>query len=121
MPSSTSALLTLPDASWSALASTFQITDGNDVRAFLAAHPTVVDLLFEIREEARRHFGDTPMKLEIFRDPESVDAEPVLFAVIQTHFDAPEALEHLRRFDYEWWLARRKESGTATVVSIDFI
>jgi hypothetical protein len=119
--SSSSTLLDLSDTSWSALARAFQITDAEDVRAFLAAHPAVVDLLFEIRREARRYFGDTPMGLEIFRDPEWEGDEPELFVVIQTHLGPHEALERLHQFDREWWLAQRKTSGAPVVVTVDLI
>ena len=121
MRTSSSTVLNLPDASWSALESTFQITDGDTVREFLAAHLSLVDLLFEVREEIRRYFGESPMKLEIFRDPESEEAELELFVIIQTHLDAHDALERLHQFDREWWLAMLKKTDAPVVVTVHLV
>jgi hypothetical protein len=121
MRSSSSTLLDLSDTSWSALARAFQITDADDVRAFLAAHPAVVDLLFEIREEARRYFGDAPMGLEIFRDPEWEGEDPELFVVIQTHLGPHEALERLHQFDREWWLTALKKIDAPVATTVHLV
>lgn len=116
---SSAAVLDPIDAAWPALTAAYQIEDVDGVRAFLAAHPAVPDLLLEIREAVRPYFGDDQMALRIFIDPEWEEAEPGLFAVVRTrHRDA---LARLRSFDHEWWIEKLKATRQPVVVSYDII
>jgi hypothetical protein len=114
-------VLTHPEEVMNALAREFEIVDEEDVLAFLARHPTTPSLLGEIREAIRRFFGHDQVKLGVFRDPEWPDDDPELFVYVQSHRDAREALAHLKRFDRDWWLAKRAESSVPVVVTMHLI
>jgi hypothetical protein len=55
-------------------------------------------------------------------DPEiEEDVEPDLFVYIETPLDAQTTLEHLTRFDEQWWLKRKSELAAPVVVSVRII
>jgi hypothetical protein len=96
----------------------YQITDEEEILAFLERYPAVAPLLFEIRSNVRRFFGEDPVRLEMFHDPEWPVDDPELIVNIQTGLDPMEALDHLRKFDDEWWIKRLGETRAPLIVSI---
>jgi hypothetical protein len=121
MRSPSSTVLDQLDASWADLERAYRVDEPQNVRAFVADHPGLPLLLLEIRQAARRYFGDDPMALELFTDPEGDDAKPELVAVVTTRRGWQEALQRLREFDEGWWLMRRKTAAAPVFLSIDFI
>lgn len=117
MQSPTSAVLSPLDAAWPNLTSVFEIKDADEVRDFLPDHPTLLELLFEIREAVRPYFGDDPMLLHISFDPEWEEAEPELIAAVLTK-RGRHALACLERFDREWWLPKLKETDAPAHVTM---
>ncbi len=114
-------LLDLSNATWTAVTAAYHVSgeDAAEVRAYLGEHPDLPDLLLEIREAVRRYFGNDPMSLKLFLDPEWEDAEPELLAVVKTrHRDA---LARLKVFDNEWWFAKLTANGPAVVVTFDIL
>jgi hypothetical protein len=118
MRTSATTVLDLSDATWAALTVVYRVEDAAEVRAYLGEHPDLPDLLLEIREAARTYFGDDPMSLAVFVDPEADDAEEELIAAIRTHRDGEDALERLTRFNREWWLPRRTATHVPVLVTI---
>jgi hypothetical protein len=118
MRSSATTVLGLSDATWSALTAAYQVEAAAEVRAYLGEHPDAPDLLLEIREAVRPYFGDDPMSLAVFVDPEADEAEEELIAAIRTHRDGEDALERLTRFNREWWLPRRTATRVPVLVTI---
>jgi hypothetical protein len=104
-----------------ALSRDFELDDKRQILAFLESHPAVVSLLPEIRSKIRDYFGDEPVRLEVFLDPEWEDAPPELFAVVRTTRPSREALDLIHRFDREWWLPWKARIGSPVVVSFDHI
>ena len=88
------------------LAQGFQLTHEQEILGFLERHPTAASVLIEIRHAIRNYFGDDPVRLEVFHDPEwdsEWEAEdPDLFANIRTRVEPHDALTRLHRFDNEW-------------------
>ena len=107
-----------PRAVMSELKREFQISDEDETLAFLERHPTVAPLLFDIRSNIRRFFGEDPVRLDMFHDPEWPQDDPELVANIQTALEPKEALARLQKFDDEWWIKRLSETRPPLIVSI---
>ena len=114
-----SSVLTHPEATLRALRG-YELEDEDDILDFLRRYPTLIPLLREIREAIPKFFGEEAVTLEVSRDPEWPEDER-LVANIQTHFGPVEALDHLKRFDREWWLAKRKDVDAPILVSIELV
>jgi hypothetical protein len=96
----------------------YQITDEEEILAFLERYTTVAPLLFDIRSNIRRFFDDDPARLDMFHDPEWPQDDPELVVNIQTALEPKEALARLRKFDDEWWIKRLSETRLPLIVSI---
>jgi hypothetical protein len=96
----------------------FQISDEDEILAFLERHPTVAPLLFDIRSNIRRFFDEDPVRLDMFYDPEWPQDDPELVVNIQTLLEPMEALARLQKFDDEWWIKRLSETRPPLIVSI---
>ncbi len=110
-----------PRAFMRELAQEYQIADEDEILAFLERYPEVAPLLFEIRSNIRRYFGEDSVRLAMSYDMECPEVEPVLFANIRTHLGPPEALKCLNQFDNEWWIKKLSGTSAPLVVSIHMV
>jgi hypothetical protein len=94
----------------------FVVPDESRVAAFLEERPDVLPLLGHLRQRIAAHFGDDPVVLERFYDPEMPG--PALFVTIRTRRSSPEGLAALPRFDREWWLGELGRTAAPLVVTI---
>jgi hypothetical protein len=85
-------ILKHPRAVMSDLGRDYQLGDEADILTFLERYPAIAPLLFDIRSNIRRFFGDDPVRLEMFYDPEWPEDGPKLVVDIQTCADPMEAL-----------------------------
>jgi hypothetical protein len=99
----------------------YQITDEEEILAFLERYPAVAPLLFEIRSNIRKFFGDDRVRLEMFYDPEWPEDGPKLVVNIQTSNGPREALDRLHEFDDEWWIKKHSESRFPLLVTIELV
>jgi hypothetical protein len=99
----------------------YQISDEEEILAFLERYPAVAALLKNTRRNIRRFFGEDPVTLKVSHDPDWEEEQLELFANIQTRLDPQEALARLEAFDTEWWLKRRTEASVPLVVSLHLI
>jgi hypothetical protein len=99
----------------------YQMTDEEEILAFLERYPAVAPILPDIRSNIRRFFGEDPVMLKVSHDLDWEDDQPGLFANIQTRLDPQEARARLEAFDTEWWLKRRTEANAPLVVSLHLI
>jgi len=111
-------ILKHPRAVMGELRREFQISDDEEILAFLERHPAVAPLLFDIRSNIRRFFGEDSVRLDMFHDPEWPQDDPELVVNIQTALEPKEALARLHRFDDEWWIKRLSETQPPLIVSI---
>jgi len=110
-------ILKHPQAFMRELAQEYQIVDEDDILAFLGRYPEVASLLFDIRSNIRRFFGEDPVRLEMFYDPEWPEDESRLIVNIQTAFGSREALDRRRQFGRERWLQKLAETNAPILVS----
>jgi hypothetical protein len=111
-------ILKHPRAVMKDLSRDYQIADEEEILAFLERHPTVAPLLFDIRSNIRRFFGEDPVRLDMSHDPEWPQDDPELVVNIQTPLEPEEALARLHKFDDEWWITRLSESQAPLIVSM---
>jgi hypothetical protein len=115
------ATLKHPQAIMSQLERDYQLDHEADILAFLERYPAVAPLLFDIRSNIRRFFGEDPVKLEMFYDPEWPEDGPKLVVNIQTRHASQQALDRIRRFDDEWWLKKRKDINVPLLVTFEHV
>src|SRR5688572_20346740 len=114
-------ILKHPQAVMSELKREFQVSDEDEILAFLERHPTVAPLLFDIRNNIRRFFGEDPVRLDMFHDPEWPQDDPDLVVNIQTRYASHQALDRIRRFDNEWWLGKYKDIDAPLLVTFEHV
>ena len=102
----------------------YTFLDAADILRFARTYPAAVDILSEARPYLERLFGPAPQViLEVTTDPDSEsqrDSEE-LFGNIQTSLPVEEALERLRQFDGEWFLAQLTRASGRLNFSLDFV
>ena len=76
----------------------YQMTDEEEILAFLERYPSVAPLLHDTRSNIRKFFGEDPVRLNVSHDPDWEDDQPELFANIQTRLDPQDALARLEAF-----------------------
>jgi hypothetical protein len=111
-------ILKHPRAVMSELSREYQIPDEEEFLAFLERYPAVAPLLFDIRSNIRRFFGEDRVRLDMFHDPEWPQDDPELVVNIQTALEPMEALARLQKFDDEWWIKQLSETRPPLIVSI---
>ena len=81
----------------------YGFSDGATVREFILAHPSLVPMLRDAKEELASRFGaDANTVLTVIRDPDE-DGAGTLYAFVQTTEDPDTAGDRLDRFNDEWW------------------
>ena len=102
----------------------YHMPEGDKIKAYLAAHPDIADLLLEARPHIELQFGhDVVVALRFPRDCEcDRDRQDGLRAAIQSHDDADVAGDRWDRLWEEWWgdASGRPESLPLNI-GIDFV
>lgn len=79
------------------------INNKAEVGRFLGQNTFLIPLLGLLYSPIQSFFPDTPLSLEVIRDPEIPDQIQLLVNIL-THLEIKEALKQLRNFDLTWWL-----------------
>lgn len=104
------------------LAKHFYFKQSNLVCDYLTANHFLIPVLFEVRKKIGHYFGPhTLSKLELFTDPEDINANPKLFALILTALSSDDASTRLERLDDEWWLDQPREIRRVLGLDVDYI
>jgi len=90
------------------------------VAEFLESRPTLVPLLARLRGQLHDRFGDEPVTIERFHDPEEM-AGPRLFVTVRTRRSPGDALRTLERFDRESWPDQLRSSSAPVVVTVEHV
>ena len=95
----------------------YQFREPDDVRAFLAHHPDLLDLLVEGASKIPEFLpSDEPIALEVLRDPEDEADDGELFAIVLTRQEPEDVRPRLNRLDREWLIdAGRPHAGRFNV------
>lgn len=114
------ALATAPEAI-DALEDSYRFRQPNEVRAFLAANPDLLDLLDEAAAKIREFMPiDEPIVLEMLWDPEDEDDLGELFAIVTTNL-APQAVRPLlARLGHEWLNAAGRFAAGRFNVDVEY-
>ena len=96
------ALIEYDDFQFLYLSQLYKIEEPNPVRSFINEYPYVYKILFEAPDHIKQIFGDVPLNLELYHDPEEDYAG--FFIIINTQLPSEESLKLLDQLDEEWWL-----------------
>lgn len=81
----------------------YRMPERDKIKAYLAAHPEIADLLLEARPHIELQFGrDVVVVLRLPRDWEG-DEEEYLMAKIQSHDDVDTSMDQFDRLWEEWF------------------
>lgn len=84
----------------------YALADQPNIIAFLSKHEYLLDLLFEIPEIVRQHFGsDVRLSLKLSKEPDAVNDQR-LFVLIHAVQPLAKAMDLLDNLDDAWWLDR---------------
>jgi hypothetical protein len=115
------ATLKHPKSVMSQLGRDYQLDDEADILAFLERYPAVAPLLFDIRSNIRRFFGEDSVRLEVFYDPEWSEDGPKLVVSIQTRFASQQALDRIHQFAEDWWFKKHKDINAPLLVTFEHV
>lgn len=72
-----------------------------EIKYFISCNTQLLSVLFEAPDHIHRIFGDVPLHLELYHDPE--ENYEGLFIIIETELSPKESLNLLEKFDEEWF------------------
>jgi len=81
----------------------YRLPDGEKVKAYLGAHPGMVDLLIEARPHIESQFGSDVVVELRFPRSDGGDSDGELLAMIQSDLDADPSLDRFDRLWDRWW------------------
>jgi hypothetical protein len=111
----TTATLTAPTAPAVGTLNAYQLTDADEVRAFLAAHPFLEPLLGEAAVQLPRFFPGAPLRLEVSHDGYQLVVEAI---VPEWSVDAVE--DALDAFGEQWWIDQFHRARNRLVITSAF-
>jgi hypothetical protein len=115
----TSATVRASVADLEAIDQLFVVSNGRDVREFLASRPKLLALILEALMEGKSYFPDTQPLLDIAMDSES---DRVGMAMLFPTSESPDAaLKRLSEFDEAWWLANMNRADGLLTVAVEFV
>lgn len=88
-----------------------------DVVTFLLAHGYLLSILLDAVPHIKQVFGQSPVYLEVERDPDEGFEE--LFAVVMIDAEPQKALALLAQFDREWFAQAAKRTRSRLNFTVD--
>ncbi len=107
--------LTAPAAPTADVLDAYQVTDANEVRAFLAAHPFLEPLLAEAVVQLPRFFPGAPLRLEMEHHGQQLVIEAIV-----PGWSADAVEDALDDFAEQWWLDQFHRAHNRLVITADF-
>lgn len=99
----------------------YQFREPYTARAFLLAHPEMIDLAFQASVKIPEFLpADEGLVLEVTRDPEDVDDHEELFAIVPTRADYREIERLLERLLREWLIDAGRPVGLLFNVGVEY-
>jgi len=99
----------------------FEFREPDEVRAYLAKHPDLLDLLHEAATRIPEFLPpDRPIVLEMLWDPEDDDDEGELFAVVRTRSDGEATRLGYDRLLREWLVPAGRFAAGRFNVGIEY-
>jgi hypothetical protein len=95
----------------------YEIENPAEVDAYVAEHPSVIDILDDAPDHIRAVFETkAPPRLSVEWDPEEGDCW--LFVGIPSEDIGPSALPLIDAFDEQWWLGRMTTTDATVVFDV---
>ena len=103
------------------LEQTFQFRQRDVVRAYLANHPDLLNLVLEASTRVPNYLPiDRPMALAVLWDPDDEDGDGQLYAVVVTHREPEEIRPRIEQMDREWLIAAFRPAGDRFNVAVEY-
>ena len=103
------------------LESRYRFREPDKVRAFLLAHPEVLDLVVQAQAKIPEFLpADQPLELEVVRDPEDEHDDGELFAIVPTDLEPEDVRPRMRRFLREWLVDAGRPVGLLFNVGVEY-
>jgi hypothetical protein len=99
----------------------YRFREPEEVRAFLLAHPAVLDLVVQASAKIPEFLpvGD-PLELHVVRDPEEDEDDGELFVIVPTRAEPEDIEPLLERFDRAWLIPAIRPVGLLFNVGIEY-
>jgi hypothetical protein len=100
----------------------YEMPNPNTVLEFLNKYPNLelASVLFEAREEVKKHFPSERLSLEVIADPELIEVED-LWLYIFTSLPVKEARQKLKQLDNEWFLDQMNRTNGLFNFNLRFV
>jgi len=96
----------------------YSVQDQTGVRAFLSAHPFLIDVLFSVHPEIRKVFPASPLHLEVFTDPEDPTWVQLMLVIVPTG-SIEETLDREEQLD-AWWVTAGEPAQGLLLILADY-
>ena len=80
------------------------VEEFSNVESFLTNNSSIVAHLYDIPQKAHQYFGNVPLKLGLFSDPDNPEDSAELFLEIETSLSPKRANDKLSQINREWLL-----------------
>ncbi|MFL5800988.1 MAG: hypothetical protein ACJ8CR_04525 [Roseiflexaceae bacterium] len=90
------------------------------IAAFLNENMFLIPLLHEAYLYISKYFPDSPLALEVVRDPEG-NTCALLVVAIATSLEPDEAIMRLDRFDKSWWFGAVDRAQGKLTISLEYL
>lgn len=91
----------------------------HEISTFLAAHPSLADMLLQAYPHIQFYFPDSPCFLEV-RSGLGTPENPQLFLFIVTTQEPQIALTALQKFVDAWWVENKPRAQGHLVIDVEF-
>jgi len=99
----------------------YQFREPDAVRAFLVAHPEVINLALQASSKIPELLPvDEGLALEVSREPEDVDDPGQLFAIVPTCLDPGDVRPYMDRLLDEWLVTAGRPVGLLFNVDVEY-
>jgi hypothetical protein len=112
---------TTPQQTIAELERRYRFREPEEVRAFLLAHPEVLDLVVEAAAKIPEFLPiDEGIELEVVRDPEDEHDPGELFAIVPTRLEPVDVRPRMHRLLREWLVDAGRPFGLLFNVGVEY-
>ncbi len=99
----------------------YEISDFDEVKAFLSKNRFLISLLEEIPGKIHQYFGSSQkLALQVIHEPDFPENSE-LWILVLTELPAKEARSIMNRFDKDWWLKNLHQASCKLNVGIKYV
>lgn len=97
------------------------IEDASNVKNFLTNNNGMIAYLYDIPKKVSDYFGNIPLKLGVFSDPDNPEDSAELFLEVETSLSPEQANDKLSKINREWLLKSNDEDLAFFNLTLKFV